>query len=165
MSLAEDILIIFTNYSGGYSLMRDRITGYTGPHKSSYRNSVKDSVLRVTLSRLRKKGLVENKNGIWKITRKGLDWLNKKTPLPRHQKYFQKKKSLKNMIIVFDIPETAKKKRNWLRFELMNMGFAMLQKSVWFGPAPLHEDFINAIKEIGIIQHLKFFGAKEDDIV
>ena len=71
----------------------------------------------------------------------------------------------KNMVIVFDIPEKHKHKRNWLRLELANLGFGLLQKSVWFGPAPLPKTFIRALDELKLLRHLKFFEARETEII
>ena len=54
------------------------------------------------------------------------------------------------MIVIFDIPEIRKNKRNWLRGDLMALGFMQLQKSVWFGPAPLPKKFIEYLNDTNL---------------
>ena len=52
-------------------------------------------------------------------------------------------------ILIFDIPEKQKYKRNFLRQKLIELGFYQLQKSVWITPFPLptaFSDFLSTIK-------------------
>ncbi len=177
MSLADDILIILTSYSGGYRLMRQRIRGYYGkpkayhPSRRDYLTRIKtfkDETLRKTLSRLKKRGLVENPKSIWRITKKGRDYITTKLAdrLNFHGVYKQSLKTrAKSMIIAFDIPESYRRAREWLRYELRLLGFELLQKSVWIGPSPLPKEFIEAINELNLISYMKFFRATEEDIV
>ena len=69
------------------------------------------------------------------------------------------------MVITFDIPETQRKRRDWLRAELSALGFVPLQKSVWFGPAPLPKDFTNTLVDFDVLEFMKFFEAKEYEII
>ena len=69
------------------------------------------------------------------------------------------------MIVAFDIPERFKKERHWLRGELRGLGFEMLQKSVWFGSAPLPIGFVETLGTLRLLEFIKFFDAKEADIV
>ncbi|HUX36175.1 MAG TPA: hypothetical protein VMV71_04055 [Candidatus Paceibacterota bacterium] len=132
---------------------------------SNFRN-VSDATMRVTLSRLKRKGYVENKKGMWQITKAGRARIAKKiySFFPTHSKRITRQQS-KNIIISFDIPEAHKKKRNWLRIELLRLGFDMLQRSVWLGPAPLPEEFIDSLRKLQVLQYIKFFNAKEADII
>lgn len=169
MSFVDDLLTILTSYSGGYQVMRRRIHGLP-----SYRNfhdaehEIRESTLRATLSRLRALGLVENKGGIWSITEKGRHYFrNRKLRLTKsHGRYPSSiTKRRKNMIIAFDVPESEKKKRDWLRVELRCLGFTPIQKSVWFGPSPLPEKFLKSLSELNILSCVKFFRATETDFV
>jgi len=143
--------------------MRRRMRGYTG---SAFPQSVQKASansIRVTLSRLKAKGLIRNQNGLWNLTKKGLGYLSNKLNFhPRHKKSASARK---NMIIAFDVPERHRKKRDWLRIELRNLGFEMLQKSVWFGPAPLPTEFVSSLEELNLIPFMKFFEAKKSDII
>ena len=164
MSLTDDLLIILTDYSGGYKLLRKRMKGWMDvpkPKRIDYQK-LKEQTLRTILSRLKKRGLVEDKKGIWAITEKGREFLKNKIPHFGHLKTENKKKE---MVVVFDIPELRRKQRNWLRSELMALNFIPLQKSVWLGPAPLPKEFIKYLSETNLLQYLKFFKATEEDII
>ena len=108
MSLTDDLLIILTDYSGGYKLLRKRMKGWMDvpkPKRIDYQK-LKEQTLRTILSRLKKRGLVEDKKGIWAITEKGRNFLKNKIPHFGHLKTENKKKE---MVVVFDIPEIRKK--------------------------------------------------------
>ena len=132
--------------------------------KVNFSNPGRDNSLRVTLSRLKKRGLVRNTSGVWEITSEGLEFLKnfglKICHIPKRLE-----RGPKNMIVIFDIPETKERARAWLRIELKHLGFVMLQKSAWFGPAPLPKEFIKSLRRLNILSCLKFFEAKESDIV
>lgn len=168
MSLVEDLLTILTSYSGGYKLMRKKLMGYEdfySQQKIDYQK-IKDSVLRTTLSRLKKRGLIKSNKKIWEISQKGKNYLKNKLVLKAHFNYlkFQKERE-KNMIIIFDIPEKERKKRDWLRKKLIDLEFIPIQKSVWFGPSPLPEEFIKYLNKINILSCLKFFKATKKDVI
>lgn len=161
MSLSTNILAILMYYNGGYRLVRERI----------HNDIVSDNTLRATLSRMKKAGLVSNKAGAWNITPRGrtsfaIIQQKIKQGLPLH---ISKQKNLssrpKTMIVTFDIPETRKRERAWLRIELANLGFAMLQKSVWLGPSPLPKKFIESLDHMKLLSYIKFFKATTADIV
>ncbi|MBI2590546.1 MAG: hypothetical protein HYW33_01525 [Candidatus Blackburnbacteria bacterium] len=44
------------------------------------------------------------------------------------------------MMVIFDVPETHKKVRDRLRAKLGELGFGMLQKSIWISPYHFEED-------------------------
>lgn len=164
MSFSQKILILLSKRSGGYRLLRQIYSTYP----SYAGDEIKDHTFRVTLSRLKKYGLAENEDGVWDITRRGLDFLSKGKlrEVITHGKYrnIQGRKQ-KSLIISFDIPEVYRKKRDWLRVELVNLGFVQLHKSVWFGPAPLPIQFINSLKELKILSYVKFFAAHEQEVI
>jgi len=47
-------------------------------------------------------------------------------------------------IIIFDIPEDLKRNRNFFRRHLVNLGFKMEQKSVWYSKIPC-EDLVELV--------------------
>lgn len=47
-------------------------------------------------------------------------------------------------IVIFDIPETLKRNRNFFRRHLVELGFRMRQQSVWVSPLPC-EDLIRLV--------------------
>lgn len=93
----------------------------------------------VILSRLKKQGLVSRagsrKKSLWSITQKGRDSFSViDLELPKEDGIAR--------LVMFDIPESERKKRDMVRFELIACGYKQLQKSVWMGYRPLSEDFI-----------------------
>jgi len=68
-----------------------------------------------------------------------------------------KKDTPKNLLLMYDIPHTRKKERDWFRRQLKNFDFVMIQKSVWVGPSPLPKDFFNYLKRIGLQKEFKTF--------
>ena len=162
MHIIDDLLILLSDgYRGPYRIIRNHFQG--GPASRGSSSPVRDQTLRITLSRLKKKGLVENQNGIWKISEAGQKFVEKAL---RNKRMRNNPKDVKrNMIIAFDIPETLRKKRHWLRSELVALHFKQLQRSVWFGPSPLPQEFIKALGVCNILQFMKFFKAAEEDIV
>lgn len=63
----------------------------------------------------------------------------------------------KNLLLIYDIPETMKKERDWFRRQLISFGFVMVQKSVWVGPSPLPKEFLDYLREIKIGDNFKTF--------
>ena len=119
-----------------------------------------------TLYFLRKQGFIEktknkSRKSFWKVTKQGLDKLSellKKNDLP-FLKPIQAKDHLK--LIIFDIPESLKQYRNWLRQLLINLGFTMLQKSVWMGESKLPEDFIYTLKKLNLLRYIHILSVKD----
>jgi len=113
------------------------------------------------LYRLKRDGLVREieKDGKYfvKITLKGAEILEKHylNILPASKYENIGDKTLK--IVIFDIPESEKRKREWLRCALKNLGFEMLQKSVWAGKIKLPEEFIKDLNTINILSCVEIF--------
>ena len=177
MSSVDDLLIVLGSYSAGYKLMRRRLGGYTGPARFEDIRKTLDinpNTLQITLSRLKRRGLVKKDESIWRLTERGSEYLRRKI---RDQMKFRKvfgrsdkvgrsfAKKEKNMILAFDVLEAERRKRNWLRGELTALGFFKLQQSVWFGPSPLPKEFIEAAGRLGLLSYIKFFKASEYDVV
>jgi|SRR3989344_7640000 len=116
-----------------------------------------DHSFRNTLSRLHKNGLVKNNSGKWLVTKEGKKYLEqKKLELQQFKSPF-KKHTPKNLLLMFDIPESRKMERKWLRKHLIKFNYFMLQKSVWIGPSPLPKEFRDYIKEIQLQPCIKTF--------
>ena len=67
------------------------------------------------------------------------------------------KNNPKNLVVMYDIPHSMKKERDWFRRHLIRFGYVMIQKSVWVGPSPLPKEFLSYLKEIKIGNKLKTF--------
>lgn len=114
------------------------------------------------LSRLKKQGLVEKErkeNKIyWKITSLGEKRLEKMKNVFHFPKLTHRREKDNGInIVVFDIPEKKKSTRNWLRENLIALGFQMLQKSVWMGKNKLPEEFLKSLAELGLMDYVHIF--------
>ena len=112
------------------------------------------------LSRLGKKNYVVKENGVWKLTEKGEIYA--KSIGQTGFKHSLTEQQPKNLILMFDIPESRKRERNSLRKYLKNFHYIMIQKSVWVGPSPLPVEFLEYLKKTKLKDSIKTFKlAKE----
>ena len=151
MSLVYEILKEINNASLNYKGMRVNLLGIP-KFKSYSQNSLSGS-----LSYLRKNGLLESTDIGLKITPKGQEYIKRKIDSLKQFNYRFEKSAPKNLIVMFDIPETKKAEREWLRWHLKKFNYSMIQKSVWVGPSPLPKEFLYYVKSIGIKDGLKTF--------
>ncbi|OHA03375.1 MAG: hypothetical protein A3C92_00330 [Candidatus Sungbacteria bacterium RIFCSPHIGHO2_02_FULL_53_17] len=72
------------------------------------------------------------------------------------------KKDGKLRIVIFDIPERDRRKRDWLRVQLLANDFEPLQKSVWTGTRPLSVTLMKEIDalNLGAYIHIMSIGEK-----
>lgn len=115
--------------------------------------------LSVILSRLRNQGLISRKGtrraSIWQITKQGKKFLR------NHQLIEIPEKDGIARLVIFDIPENERKKRNILRAELISYSYQRLQKSVWIGWNALPEDFVDLIDKLDLQKHVHIFSVRE----
>ena len=95
--------------------------------------------------RLIEKRLLErNKDGFVRITAKGKQRLNdlelKNLKIKKPERWDGKWR-----VLIFDIPEKMRVVRNKIRLSLLNIGFLMLQNSVWIYPYDC-EDYASLLK-------------------
>lgn len=91
---------------------------------------------------------IEKKGNIYiRITSQGTKTIKRDFPLFNFQK---KPWDGKWRIIMFDIAELDKRKRNYLRRKLKELGFGMLQKSVFITPHDIVKDFSEYIDSIDL---------------
>ncbi len=143
MSIAMEILESLLNTSLNYKGLRVNVFGIP-------------TTLINTLYRLNKENYVYKKDDLWVITPKGKRYLKENRHLASFKSPF-KSKSAKDLIVIFDIPETKRVERRWFRNHLIKFGYLMIQKSVWVGPSPLPTDFLKYTKEIGLKNSIKTF--------
>jgi len=63
----------------------------------------------------------------------------------------------RDLLLIYDIPDTMKKERDWFRRQLVSFDFILIQKSVWVGPSPLPKYFVDYLKEISLENKFKIF--------
>ncbi len=117
------------------------------------------------LCALKRDGLVDvsgdQKKKKWTLTLKGvwkLRLLRKRAeeaPLPKTA--YTRRPAARFVIVVFDIPEHERRKRRWLRGVLGNLGFRMLQKSVWVGKVNVPEEFIDDLRKLRLMSFVEIF--------
>ena len=119
--------------------------------------AVKQTISSI-LNRLKHEGLViktgRPKSVRWKITPKGEGYVkNLSLAVPE----IPKQDGIMRLVI-FDVPEEERYKRDILRAELVCNNFKMLQKSVWLGTNPLPEDFIHNLDNLGLKNKVHIFS-------
>ena len=65
------------------------------------------------------------------------------------------------ILISFDIPETKKKIRDWLRNQIKYWDFEMIHKSLWLGYGPLPKEFNERLALLGINKNVRVFRLKK----
>ncbi|OGI95149.1 hypothetical protein A2917_00645 [Candidatus Nomurabacteria bacterium RIFCSPLOWO2_01_FULL_42_17] len=158
MSLIYEILKELSSTSLNYKGVRVNLFGIP-----KFKNYSKNS-LSGTFSRLYKDGFIEDINFRTEVTPKGKKYLKRKIDSLKQFYCKFEKDAPKNLMVMFDIPETKKAEREWLRWHLKKFNYSMIQKSVWVGPSPLPEEFLEYIEKIKIKDGFKTFKlAKEYD--
>lgn len=114
---------------------------------------------------LRRDGLVarKEKNGrkFWHLTPKGEKELEKlkvyygKNNFPKRK--YKSEESDNLTIIVFDVPEKERRKREWLRKKLIEMKFKKLQGSVWAAKRKFPERFIEDLNLCKLMPYVEIF--------
>ena len=108
--------------------------------------------------KLKKDGLIEEKitknKKTFLITRKGKEKLSllkeqdkKRLPIIS----YPKEEGNKFIIVSFDIPEKEKRKREWLREALKNLGLKIIQKSVFIGKTKIPKKFLDDLAQLKLI--------------
>ncbi len=106
------------------------------------------------------KEINKNKKKTFLLTRKGKNKLQllkerRKKKLPSG--FYHKEIGDKFVIIIFDIPEKERRKRDWLREVLKNLGLRMIQKSVWVGKVKIPKPFIDDLHKLKMIDFVEIF--------
>ena len=57
-------------------------------------------------------------------------------------------------LVTFDIPEKERRKRTWLRNELLSCDFGALHKSVFIGKRPLPQELIREIDKLNLHKYI-----------
>lgn len=116
------------------------------------KQSVKNS-----LSNLTGEKYIVKQGSMVHITKAGQEYLHKKNFSLRSFDSPFKKNTPKNLLVLFDIPEDRRGKRNWFRYQLRKFEYEMLQRSVWVGPSPLPKEFMRYLTHIHLDKCVKTF--------
>ena len=142
-----------------------RLLGHTTPPKKLDHYALKrleQKHFYALLAKLRKEGMIKKQgmgmDAICNLTANGLKKLTNYAEqkqflnLPK-RKYIAEKSAIQTLVI-FDIPESLKRYRDWIRYQLIGFGFSMLQKSVWIGAYQIPSDFIHDLRELNLLQYI-----------
>lgn len=151
MEILENLWNTGLHYKG----MRVNVFGVPMPWKP--KNEYKKNSLDSTISRLRKNGLLEIKSGKWQLTKAGKEYFANQKKLGTKFSSPFVLNAPKNLLLMFDIPESKRAERHWLRWHLREFQYYMIQKSVWVGPSPLPKKFGAHLKEMSLYTFIKTF--------
>ncbi|MBI4837030.1 MAG: hypothetical protein HY813_01325 [Candidatus Portnoybacteria bacterium] len=116
------------------------------------------------LSKLKKENLItKNQGDRIVITKEGEKYLQSKIERPSRYKRYSTENlpEAEIVLVVFDVPEEKRAKRDWLRFQLAEFSFKALQKSVWWGETGLPKEFIKDLKKYEIFPYVHIFSVKK----
>ena len=65
------------------------------------------------------------------------------------------------VLIIFDIPETKRKGRGWIRNQIKEWDFKMVQKSVWIGYGPLPKEFTERLKSLKVSEGVRVYNLRK----
>jgi len=132
-------------------------------HEAALRRRYYDMVYR-----LKRDGLIEETSKktrkFFSITAEGLRKLShlrssrrERLPLP----LYSKEEGARWLIVAFDIPEREKRKREWMRTALRNLGFTMVQRSLWKGRIKVPRKFLEDIRRLNLVNCIEIFEISE----
>ena len=119
------------------------------------RNNISRRVYNQNIYRLKKKRFIHSNNDDFIISDKGVAYY--KNPYRQIKRSFDKKT---RVILIFDIPESKRNVRNWIRNQIKFWDFEMIQKSVWVGHGPLPPEFSNRLKLLEVEKCVRVFNIK-----
>ncbi len=112
------------------------------------------------LSTLKRQGFINNDGNLLSITKKGIDKLKnirnlKAASFPTAR--YTKTNTGTWTLAAFDVPEEERRKRNWLRSALTNLGFTNIQKSFFVGRVKIPEEFITDLNRLNLLPYIEIF--------
>lgn len=113
---------------------------------------------RLLFYKLKQDGLIAEINRKTTLTLKGkskLEQLRNRFIFPEPD--YPKESSPRSIIVVFDIPESLRDKRSWLRSALKNLRFKMIQQSVWSGKNKIPVEFLNDLHAMNLSRYVEIF--------
>ncbi|MBI4999229.1 CRISPR-associated endonuclease Cas2 [Candidatus Gottesmanbacteria bacterium] len=153
LSLAGDVFEVLRDPAGLVSSSYEYMYGFV-PYRYRRHN------FEARLKRALKTGYIEKiiKNGeaYYRLTGQGEEKLVRDFPIFALQR---KPWDRKWRIVVFDIPEKSRKNRDYLRTKLYELGFGMLQESVWVTPFDITQDLREYLKALSLEKNVFVFMA------
>ena len=132
----------------------------TFPFGDAARIAQERQKLSKLLYKLKKEGIIAlGGRRTWHITARGIHYLDQKQRKDDHigPPFYYSAASHEFTIVTYDVPESERKKRAWLRAALANMKFQRLQKSVWAGKVTIPEEFLKDAQQLRILPYIDIF--------
>lgn len=152
---------VLENIHDPFGLFSISFKEFYGFVPSSYRKHNFRAVLSKSfcLKDIEKKG--EGDEAVYSLTDKGKAKILNQFPLVSYYKKFWDRKW---RILVFDIKEANKNKRNKLRRKIYSLGFGKFQKSVYISPFSVDLKMRNYLKENELTDAVKLFIGEAGDL-
>lgn len=112
------------------------------------KNNINSSIRRLVAQ-----SMVEKKGNLLKLTEKGKKVVN---CILEKRKILEKRWDGKYRLVIFDIPESKRKIRDWFREELYLLNYIQLQKSVFISKYPLTPDIISDVRKFRIHDDINY---------
>lgn len=117
---------------------------------------------RSMLYKLRKEGLIyQLKEGKLRVAKEGIEYLSNNPSWLKRYKAMRNKNPHEVILVIFDIPERMRVKRDWLRFQLRNLDYSPMQRSVWYGNNILPADFLEDLKRYNLLPHVHILSVNK----
>jgi len=120
------------------------------------RRKISNHLYSQSLYRLKKRGIIKNKNDTIFLSNHG-----KKFYSSPYRKIGKNPLKNNKVMIIFDIPEKKRKVRSWIRSQIRDWDFKMIQKSVWVGYGPLPKEFEERLKILKVSDGVRVFNLKK----
>lgn len=155
MSLVADIFEELWNTTLNYKGVRVNLLGIPRFNAKNTRSFYS------TLYRMEKQELIAKDGRGWYLTKAGRKKALSGMSFRRFNSPF-KQNEPKNLLLLFDIPNDKHSYRDWLRNQLKEFGYTMIQKSVWYGPSPLPPDFLRYLRnDLKLGKNVKMFKVSQ----
>lgn len=144
-----------------YPTMRNRLPGVKNPVFEKYRKERGMKEFNKLVYYLKRKGYIkvknlENKQGIV-LTKEGIN----KALKASFKMDKKRRKDGKWVMLIFDIPEKNRGRRDLLRSVLLNLGYKMLQQSVWISPFDVSKKTELFLQSYNLDNYVKIFLIEE----
>ncbi len=152
-------LMILNGPGTAQALYRMTKEGMHRRNKKNARNDLQKTAFRTVLTRLKDQGLVANPSrGVWQATKKAIGiYATVRGKEKSYEKFVAEHGKKRDTIVIFDVPKKKGSLRHRLRAELVELGYELLQKSVWIGGGPLPEGFMNFLKSADLLATVHIF--------
>lgn len=166
LATAEVLDNIPSDYALSYAKARDALRGtdYVERRLAMEKKlRAEQQKLYNLIHHLKRQRLISKRGSKWEINPRGKDKIAKleERIFMADRKRYPTEKTEDKVIVIFDIPEVQRNKRDWLRSVLFGMGFRPLQQSVWMGSAKLPKQFFKDLQFLKILSYVEVFVVRK----